>query len=94
MGSLSRLGGWVQSDGFGELLVRQMNPSFLLHDAVDVCDSGHGSGVSSGRVLVIAISPVSAMNLLVSRSSLALPALLGGLAARAGGAGVMIGTYG
>jgi VIT1/CCC1 family predicted Fe2+/Mn2+ transporter len=44
------------------------------------------------RVLVIAISPVSAMISLVFGSSLALLALLAGLAARAGGAGVIIGA--
>jgi VIT1/CCC1 family predicted Fe2+/Mn2+ transporter len=43
-------------------------------------------------LLVTAIAPGKGLILLVSVSSLALLALLGGLAARAGGAGVMIGA--
>jgi VIT1/CCC1 family predicted Fe2+/Mn2+ transporter len=43
-------------------------------------------------LLVTAIAPVQGLIPLVSASSLALLALLGGLAARAGGAGVMIGA--
>src|ERR1017187_2777052 len=54
--------------------------------------AGSFAGGAVLPILVIAISPVSAMIPLVSGSSLALLALLGGLAARAGGAGVMIGT--
>jgi VIT1/CCC1 family predicted Fe2+/Mn2+ transporter len=54
--------------------------------------AGSFAGGSVLPILVIAISPVSVMIPLVSGSSLALLALLGGLAARAGGAGIMIGA--
>jgi VIT1/CCC1 family predicted Fe2+/Mn2+ transporter len=43
-------------------------------------------------LIVVALAPEAALILLVSASSLALLALLGGLAARAGGAGVTIGA--
>jgi vacuolar iron transporter family protein len=54
--------------------------------------AGSFAGGAVLPILVIAISPVSVMIPLVSGSSLALLALLGGLAARAGGAGIMIGA--
>ena len=43
-------------------------------------------------LLVTAIAPAEGLIALVAVSSLALLALLGGLAARAGGAGVMVGA--
>jgi VIT1/CCC1 family predicted Fe2+/Mn2+ transporter len=43
-------------------------------------------------LMVVALAPEAILILLVSASSLALLALLGGLAARAGGAGVTIGA--
>jgi VIT1/CCC1 family predicted Fe2+/Mn2+ transporter len=57
-----------------------------------LASAGSFAGGAVLPIVVIAISPVSAMIPLVSGSSLALLALLGGLAARTGGAGVMIGT--
>lgn len=54
--------------------------------------AGSFAGGAVLPVLVIAISPVSAMIPLVTGSSLALLALLGGLAARTGGARVIVGA--
>ena len=57
-----------------------------------LASAGSFAGGAVLPIVVIAISPVSAMIPLVSGSSLALLAILGGLAARTGGAGVIIGT--
>jgi VIT1/CCC1 family predicted Fe2+/Mn2+ transporter len=57
-----------------------------------MASAGSFAGGAVLPILVIAISPISGMIPVVSGSSLALLALLGGLAARAGGAGVMIGA--
>jgi VIT1/CCC1 family predicted Fe2+/Mn2+ transporter len=54
--------------------------------------AGSFAGGAVFPILLIAMAPGSALIPLVSGSSLALLALLGGLAARAGGAGVMMGA--
>ena len=54
--------------------------------------AGSFAGGAVLPILVIAIAPVSTLISLVSGSSLALLALLGGLAARAGGAKVVMGA--
>jgi len=54
--------------------------------------AGSFAGGAAMPILVIAIAPAAGLIPLVAVSSLALLAVLGGLAARAGGAGVMIGA--
>ena len=57
-----------------------------------LASAGSFAGGALMPILVIAIAPAAELIPLVSGSSLLLLALLGGLAARAGGAGVMIGA--
>jgi VIT1/CCC1 family predicted Fe2+/Mn2+ transporter len=54
--------------------------------------AGSFAGGAAMPILVIAIAPAAGLIPLVAVSSLALLAVLGGLAARAGGAGVMLGA--